>query len=278
MVLRDRRDPAFPGTCRREASRSCAMGAAALTRAVGFTMMVTSCRLHRLLATLIPGLLAHAAIAQTFPAAEEPPAPPLPEASYAAAARSGATVYRILPQESVILVRVGRAGFLKRLGHDHVVASEDVQGLVAFGDDPSVARADLAVPLGKLIVDKPEYRERLGYDTQPSAANVAGTYTNMLNVLEQGLYPWVEVNARIASPDAVRPMLNVAITLHGTTFEYRLAVDLEIDDKRLVVSGCATIRHSDFGLKPFAAAAGLLRVADEIEIEFRLVGDAEVGP
>lgn len=257
------------------------MGAAALTRSDGFTMMVSSmkaCCLRRLLAILIPGLLAHAAVAQPALAIEETSAPPLPEASYAAAALSGATVYRILPQESVILVRVGRAGFLKRLGHDHVVASEDVRGLVAFGDDPSVARADLAVPLGKLIVDKPEYRERLGYDTQPSAANVAGTYSNMLNVLESELYPWAEVNARIASPDAVRPMLNVAITLHGTTFDYRFPVDLEIDDKRLVVSGRATIKHSEFGLKPFSAAAGLLRVADELEVEFRLVGIAGVVP
>ena len=257
------------------------MGAARLIHGNGRTLMANkmkTCRRHRLLAILIPGLLVQAATAQSPLAGEEPPASPLPEASYAAAALSGATVYRILPQESVILIRVGRAGLLKRLGHDHVLASEDVQGLVEFRDDPTVSRANLVVPLGKLIVDKPEYRERLGYDTQPSAADVAGTYTNMLKVLEPGLYPWVEVNARIASPDAVRPILNVSITLRGATFEYRLPVDLEIDDKHIFVSGHVTIRHSEFGLKLFAAAAGLLRVADKLEIEFRLVGEAVSPP
>jgi hypothetical protein len=31
------------------------------------------------------------------------------------------------------------------------------------------------------------------------------------------------------------------------------------------------VRHSDFGLVPFSAAGGLLKVADEVTVDFELV-------
>jgi hypothetical protein len=233
--------------------------------------MMTKPGLPRLVVSLF---LALAACAEHVPVVDELSSPPLPESSYVAAAQAGSTVYRILPQESLILIRVGRAGAMKGLGHEHAIASEDVEGLVEIGADSSSWRADLAVPLRNLIVDRLDYRHRLELDTDLSEADVAGTYTNMLKVLEPSLYPWVMVHARIASMDAGQPMLNASITLHGTTIEYLLPVALEIDATRLVVSGHAIIRHSEFGLTPFAAAGGLLRVADELEVEFQLVGQA----
>ena len=74
---------------------------------------------------------------------EESSRAPLPEASYTTAARNGAAVFRVLPAESLILVHVGRAGRMQRLGHEHAVASEDLQGFVEVSDDPGGARADL---------------------------------------------------------------------------------------------------------------------------------------
>jgi len=217
-------------------------------------------------------LLLLAGCTQPVAIREETSPPPLPEASYAAAARSGAAVYRLLPQESLILVHVGRAGAMQRLGHEHAVASEDVRGFVEWHADASAARADIAFAVRDLIVDKPQYRERLELDTTPSADDVAGTYANMLRVLEPDTYPWVTAQARIAETGAGKPTLAVSVTLHGTTFEYLVPVDLAVDERRIAVTGHATIRHSDFGLSPFSAAGGLLRVADELDIDFHLVG------
>jgi len=231
--------------------------------------MATRPGLRRLVVSLS---LALVACAEHTPAVDELSPAPLPEASYSAAAQAGACVYRILPQESLVLIHVGRAGAMQRLGHDHVIASEDVEGLIEIGADSSSWRADLAVPLRNLIVDRPEYRQRLDLDTEPSDADIAGTYTNMLKVIEPALYPWAVVHARIASIDAGRPTLSVSITLHGVAVEYLLPVELDIDATRLVVSGRVNISHSAFGLTPFAAAGGLLRVADELDVEFRLVG------
>jgi len=221
-----------------------------------------------------PVLLLLAGCTQPVAIREETSPPPLPEASYAAAERSGATVYRLSPQDSLILVHVGRAGAMQRLGHEHAVASEDVRGLVEWHEDSSAARADIAFAVRDLIVDKPEYRQRLELDTMPSDDDVAGTYANMLRVLEPDTYPWVSAQARFAETGAGRPTLAVSVTLHGASFEYLVPVDLVVSDRRIVVTGHTTVKHSDFGLSPFSAAGGLLRVADELDIDFHLVGKA----
>ena len=224
---------------------------------------------------LTPGLaVLISACAQPVAVVDETSIAPLPEASYAAALKSGAAVYRIEPLESLLLVRVGRAGTMKRLGHDHVIASEHVQGLVEINSDPTASRADVVVPVRNLIVDKPSYRDRLGLETTPSDADIAGTYTNMLKVLEPSLYPWVVARARIASVNNEAPTLVVSMTVNGTTVEYLMPVRLVIDRAKLAVDGRAVIRHSEFGLIPYQAAGGLLRVADELEIDFRLVAIA----
>lgn len=223
---------------------------------------------------LAPLLLVLVACTQPVPIEDETSPAPLPEASYAAAAQAGSSVYRILPQESLLLVRVGRAGSMQRFGHEHAVASEDVQGLVEINSDAAASRAILVLPIRNLIVDKPAYRERLGLGSGPSDSDVAKTYTNMLKVFEPQLYPWVEVRARLAAKSADGPTLAVSITLHGSSLEILLPVDLEVDASRLVVSGGATIRHSDFGVTPFSAAGGLVQVADEFDVQFRLVAKA----
>jgi len=222
-------------------------------------------------------LLLLAACTQPVPIEVETLHPPLPEASYAEASRAGAAVYRILPQESLLLIHVDRAGTMQRLGHEHAVASEDVQGFVEINDDPSASRAHIVFPIRNLIIDSPEYRQRLELDTGPSDVDVAKTYANMLKVFEPQLHPWVEAEARQASREGGQPVLAVSMTLHGSTFEYLLPVELDFDTDRLTVSGQATIKHSDFGLTPYSTAGGLMRVADELDVRFRLVAQAWPG-
>jgi hypothetical protein len=61
------------------------------------------------------------------------------------------------------------------------------------------------------------------------------------------------------------------VTLHGTAFEYLVPVDLKVEPDRFVINGEMTLRHTDFGLTPFSAMGGLLRVADELQLQFALV-------
>jgi len=206
-------------------------------------------------------------------------APPLPYAEYRDAARKGGKVYRIDPQQSRVFIRVGRDGPMKSAGHDHVIASEDVEGLVLVGDDSDASRADLRLPLQRLVVDKAEYRERFGLKAGVPESAVNGTTRNMQDkVLQSGLHPWAEVRARFADDSKGSPVLAVTVTAHGTAQEFLVPVSLSMGPDRLEVSGAMTVQHSDFGLTVFSAAGGLLRVAEQIEIEFELSADRWAAP
>ena len=192
---------------------------------------------------------------------------PLPAADYLETARRGGQVYQVVAEDSLLLIRVGRDGPARRLGHDHAVASEHLAGYIELADERDGSRADIAFPVVELVVDKAAYRERLGLDTAPSEDDVAGTRANMFKVLDPGQYPWVSASARVASIREEDLQLAVSVTLHGATAEFLLPVRLELRDDTLRAAGELTIRHSDFGLQPFSAA-GLLRVADELEVQF----------
>lgn len=159
---------------------------------------------------------------------------------------------------------------MAHLGHDHAVASIDVQGFVELAADPSASRAEVVMPLMNLLVDEAVHRQRLELEKEISADDVAATYNNMRKVLEAELFPWVKVDASFASADTVPPVLKVSITMHGEAHEYLLPVQLDVSEERLSVSGELVIKQSAFGLVPFSAVGGLLQVADELEIEFDL--------
>ena len=200
--------------------------------------------------------------------------PPLPEAEYRRAARKGIPVYRIDSQRSRIFIRVGRDGPMKSAGHDHVIASEHVDGLVIAGDDPDAARADLRLPVQRLVVDSPEYRARFGLEPGISESAINGTTRNMQDkVLESMTYPWAEMSARFADATDEPKALAVSVTVHGATHEYLVPVELSVNPDTLSVSGTMSLRHGDFGLTPYSAAGGLLRVTEQIDIEFQITGE-----
>lgn len=219
---------------------------------------------------LVPlALLASCAQPEWVP--EDTGAPPLPERVYQQAARAGEAVYRVDTQRSRVFLRTGRDGPMKSAGHDHVIASVDVEGLVLVSDDPGKSRADLRLPLQQLVVDDPAYRERFGLEPGLPESAIEGTTRNMQEkVLESNLFPWATASVRVLSLQDAQAELDVTVTVHGASFDYTMPADVDIGQDTLRVSGSMTVQHSDFGLIPFSAAGGLLRVAEDIEIAFEI--------
>ena len=200
-------------------------------------------------------------------------APPLPEAVYRQAA-AGETVYRIDAQRSRLFLRTGRDGPMKSAGHDHVIASTDVEGWVLVAEDLAGSRADLRLPLQELVVDDPAYRERFGLDPELPDSAIEGTTRNMQErVLESGQFPWATASVRVLSMQGSQAQLDVRVGAHGTSFDYRVPATLSVGPDELEATGSMTLRHADFGLMAFSAAGGLLRVAEEIELVFEIVGE-----
>lgn len=186
-------------------------------------------------------------------------------------------VYLLDAQASDVRIYVYRAGRLAARGHNHVVTAPALQG-AAFvpAEGTRGARFDLVISADGLEVDDPRVRRALGYTfgTEVDDEARAGTRANMLGpgVLDAARFPDIGVALRAVAGELPKLVISTAITLHGVTREQWIPVDVQVDRNRLVAQGALSVRQSDFGIEPFSAVGGLLRVADVVLIEFRLVG------
>ncbi len=191
---------------------------------------------------------------------------------YRQAESSGKKVWRIDAQQSLIAIIVRRGGRLARLGHDHVVASRTLAGLVA----PDDGRADVHFRLEDMTVDEPDLRRAAGFDAELPQDAIAGTRRNMLTkVLEAERFPVVLLHAeRIAHDDA---RLRLTITLHGVTRTLEVPTQIERRQHGLTASGTVSLLQSDFGITPLSVLGGALQVQDRIDMRFTIVARAVPG-
>ena len=199
------------------------------------------------------------------------PAPDnFPSRDYAQAAAQGKTIYRIDAACSLVAITVRRGGSLARLGHDHVVASHAVQGFIA----PDEGRADLYLPLEQLSVDEPALRIEAGLDTQPSASDIAGTRSNMLDkVLQTQQFPFALIQVRGIDKlpiGQISQRLDVAISLHGVRRSFQVPVRVETGPGEMLVSGEFEFNQSDFGIAPFSILGGAIQVLDRLHLRFSM--------
>ena len=187
-----------------------------------------------------------------------------PEAFYQQSAQRGLPVFEIDPAVSLIVIEVRRGGSLAKLGHDHAIASHNVRGYVA----PSEARADLFVRLDELVIDEPELRAEAGFDSQPTAAAIAGTRENMLKQLHADLHPYAVIAVDGVDTVADGPWLNASIALNGVGHAVRVPVRIEQDPGQLMLSGHVALEQSQFGIEPLAILGGALVVQDRVEVRF----------
>jgi polyisoprenoid-binding protein YceI len=86
-------------------------------------------------------------------------------------------------------------------------------------------------------------------------------------VLEAQRYPLVTLHAQQQADGRLR----VAVTLHGVTRWMALPASVQVDPARVVASGTARLKQTDFGITPFSVGGGLLSVQDELEVRYQVV-------
>jgi hypothetical protein len=225
------------------------------------------------LAALLAGLLSACAPRLLQPTQEAQIPADFPGAYYTQAAAHGKKVLRVDAGKSLVVLEVRRAGAFARLGHDHVVASHDVQGFVM----PDEGRSDLYVALDRLVVDEPGLRAEAGFAPQPPADAIEGTRRNMLDkVLESARFPFALI--RITRSDDRSPTLNVSIVLHGATRVFEVPAQFETVPGGLAISGKMHFNQSDFGIVPFSVLGGAIQVQDRLDLQFRILAKTPAAP
>ncbi|MFU8878153.1 MAG: hypothetical protein ACNA7E_08420, partial [Wenzhouxiangellaceae bacterium] len=165
------------------------------------------------------------------------------------------------------------AGPMARLGHSHVIGTRAITGFIQPGNKPEDTRAALSVELADLEVDRPEWRAAWGLDPEMDPEDIEGTRANLLGekVLNAAEWPRLEAGLEAASGLAWLPEVTVRIRLRDQVRQLTLPVAVFRGPGRIEAIGEFAFEHADFGLEPFSAAGGALRVAETIRVRFRIV-------
>ncbi len=226
------------------------------------------------LAVLLAGCVA-------TPPGEQPPAPDLYDEAWYQSAPAGQR-YRIDPGVSRIQVTVHRAGWLKFLGHNHVLVNAAVQGWAWIDAGRGAGRADVRIDVREFVVDPEELRLEYGpaFGPQPSTAAVAATRRNLLGprVLDVTNYPYLTGRAEFVEwIDSGH--VRVAVSLAVKSYLWEGAVEAEVSETSDCSSpGCLRIvaelpiDHRDLGLRPIGVYAGAISVAQRLNVRLELTG------
>jgi len=194
--------------------------------------------------------------------------PNFPDQQYLDLAAKGWSLLSV--DQSLVKIQVFREGQLARLGHNHVISSTELNGLIAMDSNQQV-RMNLFLPVVSLEVDLPQWREQAGegFESKPSEKDIEGTRANMLSpkLLNIENFPFISISGESQLNQAeVTLKLGLLDQTHLKTV--RLKTDARSDV--ISVSSEFKLKHSDFSISPFSVFNGALRVSDEINISIEL--------
>jgi len=187
--------------------------------------------------------------------------------------------FRILPAESQLILRVYREGRLARLGHNHVISTQQLAGDVYLAGDILQSSAELRLAVNDLEVDRADLRAQEGPDfsapVNPDA--IAGTRSNMLGEQQLNASVWPDIIMRSRGVTGAYPMLalQVEINIQGRLHTLVIPVQLQRDEKWLRASAEFSFRQTELGLVPFSVMLGALQVRDQIDARLLITAQAD---
>jgi polyisoprenoid-binding protein YceI len=168
--------------------------------------------------------------------------------------------YRLTSESGELLVKTGRTGMGRRAGHDLVIEVTRWQGEVTVDTaNPENSAVTVEVDVESLAV-----REGLG-GLKPLTDNDRADIKNTLrDILDSETHPKIRFHATSVAHTAESATVQGDLTIRGETKPVTVSADIT-DDR---VRGSATVTQTQWGIKPYSAFLGALKLANEIAVEF----------
>jgi polyisoprenoid-binding protein YceI len=155
--------------------------------------------------------------------------------------------------KSVMKVRVYKGGLLSGLGHEHEISAPVANGAV----DTTSHDVMLHINSRSLRVTDQGISDK---DREEIQSNMTG-----VKVLDAEHFPEIVFRGTGADTGGKGAWaVKGSLTLHGQTHP----VTVNVREEAGHFTGVARLRQSDFGITPIKVAGGMIRVKDEIQIEF----------
>ena len=179
----------------------------------------------------------------------------------------GSESYRLGPQAGRLLLKTGRTGLGRRAGHDLTLEATRWQAdAVVNTENPGQSSVTLTIE-----VDSLEVREGTGGLKPLTDADRADIKTTIGGkILRTAEHPAITFSSSRVSGTGDGFQISGDLTIMGQARP--VTVSGGIDAGR--IRGHATVTQSQWGIKPYSAFAGALRLADNVTVEFDLAAPA----
>ncbi len=204
------------------------------------------------------------------PRGEAPPAAPAApaEAEKAAPAESWKIV------ASHLEVRVYRDGAMQKLGHNHLITSDALEGEIQLRNPLTQTGFDIRLPLESLVVDDTGARTAAGGDFAAPVPpkDTEATRRNMLGdkLLDAARQDAIRLTADEITGEPGSYQARVRVSLKGEEHVVAAPLTVTIEGNSLKAHAGFHLTHAQIGLVPFTVALGALKVRDDFEVELRL--------
>jgi len=159
-------------------------------------------------------------------------------------------------EHSTIRIHVGKAGLFSAAGHEHWVNAPIAEGSL----EETPPHISFRVEARKLQVEE---------DKSLSAEKQAEVqHTMQTQVLESEKFPDISFRSTsIQETSANNWEVRGDLTLHGKT----QPVTAKVQKQQSAYTGRCQFKQTDFGIPPVRVAGGIVKVKDQLDIEFSVV-------
>jgi polyisoprenoid-binding protein YceI len=180
-----------------------------------------------------------------------------------------ATVHYLIDAKgSTFVAQVFAAGLLASFGHDPKIAIRDFQGEVIFTlTSSTIESASLKL---NIQADSLEVADDISDKDRQEIHRKMCDEALETDRFPEILYECSRVSAS-GSGDRYWVALNGELTLHGITRPVPVSARVVINGNSVRATGDFAARQSEFEIKPVTAAAGAIRIKDEVKCQFDIV-------
>lgn len=159
-------------------------------------------------------------------------------------------------QRSKITIHVGKSGLLSGAAHNHTVDAPIASGTIR---ESAPAHVEFTIESAKMIVEP---------DPKIDAKDQATIQTHMEDMtLDANKYLQIVFrSSRVEKLTSGEWKVDGDLTLHGVTKPVSLTVKQTADE----YIAHTLLKQTDFGIKPISIGGGMIKVKNEIELDFQI--------
>ena len=180
--------------------------------------------------------------------------------------------YRLVADQSTFTVQAFAEGLFSAFAHDPVLAIKEFTGEAEFVPR-SFESASLKIMIGAdsiVLTDDVKEKDRLEIEK-----------TMREQVLEITKHPEIvfassNISVTRLAEGRYRARVIGDLTFHGATQKNLwISAEVTVSGDRLRAKGDFSLKQSDFGIKPFSAAGGTIKLKNELKFSFDIVARKE---